>query len=72
MLAPVPKQTVQLSCPAVAVQVSLEGSRGTQERPLQAYPDLCFAVDNFDETFRSLVRHCICVHSRLCPSTLRL
>jgi len=38
-------------------QVNLEGGRGAADRPVPAYPDLCFAVEDFDDAFSSLARH---------------
>ncbi|KAK9814210.1 hypothetical protein WJX72_002314 [[Myrmecia] bisecta] len=37
------------------VTVNLDSSRSGEEQPTSTYPDLCFAVDNFDDAFKSLV-----------------
>ena len=36
-------------------QVNLEGQRSTEERPSVGYPDISFAVEDFDDAFKSLV-----------------
>ena len=39
----------------VIVQVNLMGGRPKMERPQAAYPDVCFAVENYESAFHSLV-----------------
>lgn len=36
--------------------VNLDSSRAKDSNPQPCYPDCCFAVDNFDNTFEDLVR----------------
>jgi hypothetical protein len=37
--------------------VNLDSSRAKDSNPQPCYPDICFAVDNFDNAFEDLVRH---------------
>lgn len=37
--------------------VNLDSSRAQDSNPQPCYPDICFAVDNFDNTFEDLVSH---------------
>ena len=49
------------------VAVNLDNkSKGTEEQPLTAYPDICFAVDNFSDAFKSLARLCHLSSSGVC------
>lgn len=36
--------------------VNLDSSRSDAQNPEPCYPDICFAVDNFDNTFEDMVR----------------
>lgn len=36
--------------------VNLDSSRAKDANPQPCYPDICFAVDNFDNAFEDLVR----------------
>jgi hypothetical protein len=36
--------------------VNLDSSRAKESTPQPCYPDVCFAVDNFDDAFEDLVR----------------
>jgi len=36
--------------------VNLDSSRAEASQPRPCYPDICFAVDNFDNAFEDLVR----------------
>eukprot|EP00887_Chlorella_sp_A99_P007371 scaffold2.g7371.t1 len=51
-------------CPS-RVHVNLDDTRAESAAPTAAYPELCFAVDNFADTFQSLVlsdpNDCYCV-----------
>lgn len=38
--------------------VNLDSSRVEASNPQQCYPDICFAVDNFDNAFEELVSYC--------------
>lgn len=38
------------------VAVNLDSSRAANAAPAPAYPDICFAVDEFDETHQHMVR----------------
>ena len=36
-------------------QVDIEGQRSKEEQPSVGYPDICFAIEDFDDAFRGLV-----------------
>lgn len=36
--------------------VNLDSSRADESNPQPCYPDICFAVDNFDNAFENMVR----------------
>lgn len=38
------------------VAVNLDSSRASDAAPASAYPDICFAIDEFDETHQHMVR----------------
>lgn len=42
--------------------VNLDSSRAKDATPQPCYPDICFAVDNFDNAFEDLVS-CCCTHT---------
>jgi len=46
--------------------VNLDSSRAQDSNPQPCYPDICFAVDNFDNTFEDLVSH---TAGRICPGS---
>ena len=38
-------------------QVDIEGQRSKEEQPSVGYPDICFAIEDFDDAFRGLVSY---------------
>ena len=41
--------------PMAALQVDIEGQRSKEEQPSVGYPDICFAIEDFDDAFKGLV-----------------
>ena len=35
--------------------MDIEGQRSKEEQPSVGYPDICFAIEDFDDAFRGLV-----------------
>lgn len=46
--------------------VNLDSSRAKDSNPQPCYPDICFAVDNFDNAFEDLVREQGCTLCSCC------
>jgi hypothetical protein len=44
--------------------VNLDSSRAEASNPQPCYPDICFAVDNFDNAFEDLVGSCKQQHAQ--------
>ena len=47
-----------------AIQVDIEGQRSKEDQPSVGYPDICFAIEDFDDAFKGLVSpntriHCL-------------
>lgn len=47
----------------IQLAVNLETAKGVASQPQMSYPDICFAVDNFDDPLEGMVR---CSSSRVC------
>lgn len=60
------------------ISVGMDSHRSEAANPSSSYPDLCFAVENFDEAFEDLVLHhpsecyCVVLHVVVEESTGRL